>query len=209
MLTAMLAFAAGAALVTITPGLDTVLVLRTTVSSGRRAGLLAGLGVNLGCLTWATASAVGLTALLATSRFAFDALRIAGACYLCWLGARAIWTSRRTAAAPTQGPDETMSGMSGGTALRQGLVTNLLNPKVGLLYMSLLPQFIPDGAPILWTSLLFAAIHNIESMLWFTIIILAAGAAHSTLIRPAIKRRVQQLTGIAFIGFGLRLALGD
>ena len=207
MLTAIVAFAAVAALVTITPGLDTVLVLRTTVSSGRRAGLLAGLGVNLGCLTWATASAVGLTALLAASRFAFDALRIAGACYLCWLGARALWTARRAAAESADGPAETMS--SAAAALRQGLVTNLLNPKVGLFYMSLLPQFIPDGAPILRTSLLFALIHNLEGMLWFTIIIFAAGAARSALARPDIKRRLQQLTGIAFIGFGLRLAIGD
>jgi threonine/homoserine/homoserine lactone efflux protein len=206
MITAILAFATVAALVTITPGLDTVLVLRTTVSSGRWAGLLAGLGINLGCLTWATASAVGLTALLAASRFAFDALRLAGACYLCWLGARALWTSRRAAADSTGRPGETMGGL---TALRQGLVTNLLNPKVGLFYMSLLPQFIPDGAPILWTSLLFSLIHNIEGMLWFTIIIFAAGAARSTLARPAIKRRLHQLTGIAFIGFGLRLALSD
>jgi threonine/homoserine/homoserine lactone efflux protein len=99
--------------------------------------------------------------------------------------------------------------MSGAAAIRQGLATNLLNPKVGLFYMSLLPQFIPDGAPVLWTSLLFALIHNLEGMLWFTIIIFAAGAARSALSRPAIKLRLQQLTGVAFIGFGLRLALGD
>jgi threonine/homoserine/homoserine lactone efflux protein len=204
MLTAMLAFAAVAALVTITPGLDTVLVLRTTVSSGRRAGLLAGGGVNLGCLTWAVGSAAGLTALLAASRFAFDALRIAGACYLCWLGARALWTARRAAAETADGPGDAVGGPA---ALRQGLVTNLLNPKVGLFYMSLLPQFIPDGAPVLWTSLLFALIHNIEGMLWFAIIIFAAGGARRVLARGAVKRRLQQLTGIAFIGFALRLAL--
>jgi threonine/homoserine/homoserine lactone efflux protein len=90
-LTAALTFAVVAALMTITPGLDTVLVLRTTVSSGRRVGYLAGVGVATGCLVWAAASAAGLTAVLAASQLAFDALRMAGAGYLLWLGVRALW----------------------------------------------------------------------------------------------------------------------
>jgi threonine/homoserine/homoserine lactone efflux protein len=204
MLTASLAFAAVAAIVTITPGLDTMLVLRATIGGGRRGGLLAALGVTFGCLVWATASALGLTALLATSRFAFDALRIAGACYLLWLGARALWSARLADARPARDGAEPLTGL---TALRQGLVTNLLNPKVGLFYMSLLPQFLPAGAPVLWTSLLFAVIHNIEGLLWFAGVILAAGAARRTLSRPLVRRRLRQLTGIAFIGFGLRLAV--
>ena len=206
MLTAALAFAAVAAIVTVTPGLDTMLVLRAAVGGGRRAGLLTALGVNLGCLLWATASAVGLTALLAASRYAFDVLRIAGACYLFLLGVRALWGARRSAATAGAAPERELSA-TGLAALRQGLITNLLNPKVGLFYMSLLPQFLPDGASVLWTSLLFGMIHNIEGMLWFTAVILAAAAARRTLSRPTVKRRLAQLTGIAFIGFGIRLVV--
>jgi threonine/homoserine/homoserine lactone efflux protein len=206
MLTAALAFAAVAAIVTITPGLDTMLVLRAAVGGGWRGGLPAALGVNLGCLAWAAASAAGLTALLAASRYAFDALRIAGACYLCVLGARALWSARKAAAS---GPGADAPVITGVAALRQGLLTNLLNPKVGLFYMSLLPQFLPDGAPVFWTSLLFAVIHNIEGMLWFTAVILAAGAARRALARPAVGRALSRITGVVFIGFGVRLALSD
>ncbi|HEU5156484.1 MAG TPA: LysE family translocator [Streptosporangiaceae bacterium] len=205
MLTAALAFAAVAALVTITPGLDTVLVLRTTVSSGRGAGYLAGVGVATGCLLWATASAAGLTAVLAASRFAFDALRLAGAGYLLWLGVRALWGARRTTTEPAGGP----LPMNGPAALRQGLTTNLLNPKVGVFYMSLLPQFMPHDAPVFWTSLLFAAIHDVEGLIWFAFVVFAAGAARRVLTRPAAMRALHRLTGIALIAFGVRLAAGD
>ncbi|HEX6467544.1 MAG TPA: LysE family translocator [Streptosporangiaceae bacterium] len=206
MLTAALAFAAVAALVTITPGLDTVLVLRTTVSSGRRAGYLAGTGVATGCLLWAVASAAGLTAVLAASRVAFDALRLAGAGYLLWLGVRALWGARRVAGAPADVPQPAMGVRA---AFRQGLTTNLLNPKVGVFYMSLVPQFLPHHASVFWTSLLFAAIHDVEGLAWFAFIVLTAGAARRVLTRPSAVRTLQRLTGIAFIGFGIRLAAGD
>ena len=204
MLTACLAFAAVAALLTVTPGVDTMLVLRSTVTGGRRAGLLSSAGVVTGLACWAMLSAVGLTALLAASRLAFDVIRIAGACYLLWLGMRALWTARRgrhRAAEPEQ------PRTSGLTALRTGLTTNLLNPKVGVFYMSLLPQFVPDGASVFWTSVLFAAVHAAESLLWLVLLVCAASAARRTLSRPTVKRRLQQLTGAAFIAFGLRLAI--
>ncbi|MBA8952100.1 LysE family translocator [Actinomadura namibiensis] len=204
MLTACLAFAAVAALVTVTPGLDTMLVLRATVTGGRRTGLLAGLGVALGCLTWALASAVGLTALLAASRLAFDVLRVAGAAYLLWLGGRALWTARRGRAAGEAGTAD--APMSWREALRTGFTTNLLNPKIGVFYMSLLPQFVPQGASMFWTSMLFAAIHAVQGLLWFGLLAAVAGAARRVLGRPAVRRRLQQVMGVAFIGFGLKLA---
>ncbi|WP_067487802.1 LysE family translocator [Actinomadura hibisca] len=204
MLSACLAFALVAALVTITPGLDTMLVLRATVAAGRRTGLLAGTGVALGCLTWAMASAVGLTALLAASELAFDVLRVAGALYLVWLGGRALWTARRrTGDAAAEEADAPLGGLA---ALRGGFVTNLLNPKIGVFYMSLLPQFVPDGASVFWTSLLFALIHAAQGMLWFGLLVGVAGAARRTLARPEVKRRIQQVTGVAFLGFAAKLA---
>jgi threonine/homoserine/homoserine lactone efflux protein len=210
MLTACLTFAAVAALVTITPGLDTMLVLRTAIASGRRVGFLAGVGIGTGCLAWAVAGAVGLTAVLAASEFAFDALRLAGACYLLWLGGRALWHARGGArgrgTAESPAAAATAAVISSRSALRTGFVTNLLNPKIGVFYMSLLPQFVPHDASVLWTSLLFAAIHGAEGLLWFALIVFAAGAARRTLTHPTVKRRLQQLTGLAFIAFGLRLA---
>ncbi|KAB2349579.1 LysE family translocator [Actinomadura rudentiformis] len=200
MLTACLAFAAVAALVTITPGLDTMLVLRTTVTSGRRIGYLAATGIAGGCFVWAIAGALGLTALLAASEVAFNVVRIAGACYLFWLGVQALWQTRRRTV------EEELPAVSGAGALRTGFVTNLLNPKIGVFYMSLLPQFVPDGAPMLWTSLLFALIHVAEGLVWCALLVFAASAARRTLARPAVKRRFQQITGLAFIGFGVRLA---
>lgn len=199
---ACLAFAAIAALLTITPGVDTMLVVRTTVAGGRRTGLLSSSGVVTGLLCWALMSAIGLTAMLAASRLAFDAVRLAGACYLLWLGLRALWTARRPV--PGERPSAPASGRS---AFRAGLTTNLLNPKVGVFYMSLLPQFVPDGASVFWTSMLFAAIHAAEGLLWLAFIVAAAGAARRALTRPAVKRRLQQVTGLAFIGFGVRLAV--
>ncbi|TDC63123.1 LysE family translocator [Actinomadura sp. GC306] len=193
-----------AALLTITPGVDMMLVLRSTVTGGRRTGLLSSAGVVTGLMCWAMTSAVGLTALLAASRLAFDVLRVAGACYLLWLGVRALWTARHRTR-DTADPSDTRA--SGLTAFRTGLTTNLLNPKVGVFYVSLLPQFIPDGASVFWTSMLFAVIHAAESLLWLALVVGAAGAARRTLTRPAVKRRLQQLTGVAFIGFGLRLAI--
>src|SRR6266508_6728632 len=138
----LLAFAAFAAVLTVTPGLDTVLVLRTTARQGRRAGFAAALGISLGCLCWALASALGITALLAASRLAYEVLRWLGVGYLCWLGVKALWGARR--GAPPTAPPSTMD-MPIGAALRTGLTTNLLNPKVGAFYVSVLPQFLPDG----------------------------------------------------------------
>ena len=205
MLAACLAFAAMAALLTITPGVDTMLVVRNTVAGGRRAGLLSSTGVVTGLLCWALMSAIGLTAMLAASRLAFDAVRLAGACYLLWLGLRALWTARH--GTPGTSGERPPAPASGRAAFRAGLTTNLLNPKVGVFYMSLLPQFVPDGASVFWTSMLFAAIHAAEGLLWLAVIVAAAGAARRALTRPAVRRRLQQVTGLAFIGFGVRLAV--
>ncbi|WUI02187.1 LysE family translocator [Spirillospora sp. NBC_00431] len=204
MLTACLAFAAVAALVTITPGVDTMLVLRTTVTGDRRTGYVTGAGVASGLACWAVASAAGLTALLAASRVAFDVLRVAGACYLLWLGAQALWKARGKVRDTEEAPDASVSGSA---AFRTGLTSNLLNPKVGVFYMSMLPQFIPAGAPTFGTSMLFGVIHVAEVLVWLAIVVVAASAARRVLSRPSVKRRLQQVTGVAFIGFGVRLAV--
>jgi threonine/homoserine/homoserine lactone efflux protein len=204
----LLAFAAFAAVLTITPGLDTVLVLRTTVARGRLAGFAAAVGIALGCLCWAVASALGITALLAASRLAYEVLRWAGVAYLCWLGARTLWQARRRPATPGA-PDEAAAEPEAPrrwAALRTGLTTNLLNPKVGAFYLSVLPQFLPHGVAPLLGSVALAGVHVVEGLLWLGIVILAVGRAGRWLSRPAVRRRLDQLTGVVLVGFGVRLA---
>jgi threonine/homoserine/homoserine lactone efflux protein len=203
----VLAFTLAALLLTITPGLDTMLVMRTSVRSGSRAGLVAGAGITLGVFAWGAATAFGLSALLLASRLAFDVLRIIGAVYLTTVGVRMLWRARRGTGAQTEESKPRATPASAGEAFRTGALTNLLNPKVGVFYITLLPAFIPHGAPMLTTSLLLASIHATLGMAWFTLIALLVGRVRRLLDRPRVQRRVEQLTGIAFIGFGTRLAL--
>jgi threonine/homoserine/homoserine lactone efflux protein len=200
----LVAFALFAAILTITPGLDTLLVLRTSAAGGRVAGFASVVGIGLGCLVWAVASAVGVTAVLAASRLAFEVLRVAGVAYLCWLGGRALWFARRPAENRPAVPAEAWGR---GRALRTGLTTNLLNPKVGVFYLSVLPQFLPDGVNPFVGSLALAAIHIGEGFLWQTLVVLAVNRATGWLTRLNVRRRLEQLTGVVFLGFGLRLAL--
>jgi RhtB (resistance to homoserine/threonine) family protein len=201
------AFAVFAAVLTVTPGLDTMLVLRTAVVVGRRAGLAAVLGILLGCLVWAIASALGVTAILTASRLAFDALRIAGAIYLCWLGARALWLARRRRSAVVEPAPQPERPVGAWAAFRTGLTTNLLNPKVGVFYLSVMPQFLPAGVDPLAGSMALGAIHVLEGLIWLSLVVLVVGRARGWLTRPAVKRRLEQVTGVVFLGFGVRLAL--
>ncbi|MFF7650415.1 LysE family translocator [Streptomyces sp. NPDC007983] len=210
MFTSALAFAGVAALINVTPGLDTLLVLRTSVSHGRQAGLAASLGVLAGCLVWGFATAVGLTALLTASRVAYDTLRVAGAAYLVWLGASALWRSRRAAAEPElEALDPGPVGGSGPrgwwAAFRAGVGTNLLNPKAGVFYMSLIPQFTPHGASVFTSTLVFTSIDIVELALWYWVVSGAASALSERIRRPAFRRRMEQVSGVAFFGFAANL----
>jgi threonine/homoserine/homoserine lactone efflux protein len=207
----LLAFAAFAAVLTITPGLDTVLVLRTTVRFGRRAGFGAALGISLGCLCWALARALGLTALLTASRLAYEVLRWLGVGYLCWLGVRALWSARRGAPVPPQSTVEPERAPEparvGAAAVRTGLGTNLLNPKVGAFYLSVLPQFLPGGVNPLLGATALGAVHVLEGTLWLSLVIVAVGRAGRWLSKPGVQRRLDQVTGLVLLGFGIRLAV--
>jgi threonine/homoserine/homoserine lactone efflux protein len=213
MLAAVLAFAGVAAVANVTPGLDMMLVLRTSVSGGRRAGLAAALGVNTGCLAWGVATAAGLSALLAASHVAFDVVRITGAVYLTWLGGSALWRSRRrnmertadgAALAGQPAPDAPEGRFA---AFRSGVGTNLLNPKAGVFYMSLLPQFIPHGAPVFGTTILLTAIDITELMLLYCVVSGAASALRDRLSRASFRRRMEQVSGVVFLGFAVSLVV--
>ncbi len=200
-LAALIAFTAAAALLTVTPGLDTALVLRTAASEGTRRAALAGLGIVLGCLCWAALVAVGLAALLADSKIAYVVLRFVGAAYLIWLGYRMLRYPRRAFAAggsPVAGA---------GSAFARGALTNLLNPKVGVFYVSFLPGFVPPGAPVGPFILLLGAIHAALGLIWFAFLIAATVPVSRLLRRPALVVGLDRVTGGLFALFGVGLAL--
>lgn len=201
--TALLAFTATALLLTITPGLDTMMLLRMVLGGGRRAGVVGGFGTTLGCVVWGAASVAGLTALLVASRLAYDVLRWAGAVYLLWLGGSALWRSWRGRAVADDGPAPRVTPRQ---ALRIGFTTNLLNPKIGVFYLSLLPQFLPvDGGTTAWAVLL-VGIHVGLGQVWQLVVVWLAGRAAVVLTRPRVKEWTERLTASVLIGFGLKVA---
>ena len=196
----LIAFSLAAALLTITPGLDTALVLRTAAAEGPRRALAAALGICLGCLAWGALVAVGLGMLLEASQLAYLALKWAGAAYLIYLGIRLVFT-RRTEGEDAEPPQR-------GNWLIRGLLTNLLNPKVGAFYVSFLPQFIPAGSDVPALTLLLAAIHAGLGLSWFLLLVAATRPLAKRLGDPRLVRGLDRVTGAVLIFFGLRLAFG-
>jgi threonine/homoserine/homoserine lactone efflux protein len=201
---ALVAFCIAAALLTIAPGLDTALVLRTAAAESPRNAALAALGIVMGCLTWGAAVALGLGALLAASELAFTVLKWTGALYLVWLGLNLLLKPRSrfdlelADRAPSSGSR---------SWLGRGYLTNLLNPKVGVFYVSFLPQFLPAHVPAGPFIFLLAVLHALMGIVWFGLLIVATRPIARALKRPSIIRRLDRLTGIVFLGFGVKLAL--
>jgi len=200
-LASLSAYLAAATLLTLTPGLDTALVLRMATTGSARRAALAGLGIATGCFVWALLVALGLGALLAASRMAYTALRWVGAAYLFWVGFRMLRHPRRAFLAPAPG------GKDHRTAFVTGLLTNLLNPKVGIFYVSFLPQFVPHGVAVGPYILLLGVIHVLLGLIWFLCLILATQPIAIFLRRPAIVQGCDRLTGMVFVAFGVALAL--
>lgn len=203
-LQALLAFSAAAALLTITPGLDTALILRTAAVEGPRRAALAGAGIIAGCLVWGAAVALGLGALLAASELAFTILKWAGAAYLVWLGLNLVLRPRERF---DLGAASDAAAGSGLAWMRRGFLTNLLNPKVGVFYVSFLPQFLPKAAPAGPFIFGLAALHGAMTVVWFAALIAATRPIAGALRRAAVVRWLDRLTGGLFLAFGLRLAL--
>ena len=180
----MAGFIALAALVIVAPGPDFALTLRNALRGGAQATAA---GVAAGQLVWAFATAAGIAALLVASHPAFVALRIAGACYLLWLGATALLGRRGHARQPRAG-----------SPFRQGLLSNLANPKMPVFFTSLLPQFGASFGALAVHGVVFAAL----TLIWLS----AVGRAGATLIRPRVRRAVELVTGVVLIALGLRVA---
>lgn len=201
----LLAWALVAVIGAATPGIDLMIVLRSTLLNGRRSGFAAVFGVELGHAVWAVASLIGLTALLAASTFAYDVVRIAGACYLVWLGGSAIWKSlprnRSTATEP-----EGLPAPSTVSAVRSGMTSNLLNPKVGVFYISILPQFLPAIPTAAGWGVLLVAIALTVGTVWHTAIVLLATRARGILTRERVKIWLDRTSAAVMIALGVRLA---
>lgn len=195
----LVAFLAIAIVVCVTPGPDMLLVLRNTVAGGRLAGVATVGGVVAGILGWSLVAVAGLAAVLAASATAFAVLKLAGAAYLVWLGIGAI---RHAGAAPdVRDP----AARSLGQAATQGFLSAALNPKLGVFFLTLLPQFSdPVGAPA--RSLAFALLFAATGVVWLLVFTALVGSLAAVLARPTIRRRIAQATGVVFIGLGLRVA---
>ena len=221
--TALWSFALVVGLLTITPGLDTALILRTAALGRRREAWGVVLGIQTGTLVWGALSSLGVSALLTASHTAYDVLRVAGAAYLLWMGSRMLWGSLRRRAGDVAEPggatDDAAAdagsvlGLRRGgglrSGLRRGLTTNLLNPKVGVFYVAVLPQFIPAHAPHFAMGMALTSIHVLEGLLWSGVLVAFAGVLRGWLRRPVARRVLDRVTGVVIVGFGLRLALGD
>jgi threonine/homoserine/homoserine lactone efflux protein len=201
---ALAGFALLAAVLTIIPGLDTALVLRSSLTQGRRHAYATALGICSGAFVWGAAAAVGASALLAASEFGFMLLKLAGAAYLLYLGISMFVKTflRKQETAELVRPTGSLRAAFG-----RGALTNLLNPKVGVFYIAVIPQFVPDGVAPLPMGLALALVHVIESMVWFTGIIFATQFARRWLSSPRAARIIDRVTGGILVGFGVTLAL--
>jgi threonine/homoserine/homoserine lactone efflux protein len=189
------------ALLTITPGADMAMVARSVFTGGRRAAFATTLGISAGCLVWAFASAVGVAALLAASRTAYDGLRLVGAVYLVWLGVQSLLAARRGSPQPAEGGDPKRS-----SPFRQGLLTNLFNPKIAVFYSTFLPQFIAPGDPALVLSLALAGVHIALGIAWLSLYAWLLGRAVAAFKGSRLRRTLDAVTGTVLVGLGLRLA---
>ena len=198
---ALLPFLAISILLIVIPGPDTAMVTKNAVAGGRRSGVYAAFGVSVGLTIWTAAAALGIAALLRASEIGFDILKFAGAVYLTWVGIQMLRSRGIVAAAGTA---RTGSGVK---AFRQGLLSDLGNPKIAVFFTSLLPQFVQGTGsaftPLLFLGVLFAVL----TLLWLAVYALAVGHASGWLRRPGVRKALDRVTGVVLIGFGVRLAL--
>jgi RhtB (resistance to homoserine/threonine) family protein len=208
----ILAFIGVAFILTITPGADTMLVLRSVLTRGQQAGLVAMLGICSGLFIHATFSALGLSLLIVQSATAFEVIKLLGAAYLIFLGSQSLWQALGKRSDTSLEPSQpatmtTLPERNKKQSFIEGLVSNILNPKVSVFYLAFLPQFINPGDPVLAKSLLLAVIHFGMGIIWLTLVATLAGRAHALLVQPQVQRKIEAFAGAVLILFGVRLAL--
>jgi threonine/homoserine/homoserine lactone efflux protein len=199
----LLAFIGIATLVVVVPGPDMALIARNVFRHGRAAGYATSLGICTGTLGWALAAGFGVATVLATSSLAFTALKLAGAAYLIYLG---ITTFRDRNAFKPADSNGTPS-LSGRRAFLQGLLSNLLNPKLGVFFLTLLPQFVEPGRAVTVQVLQLALVFDLIGITWLVAYSTMLGAIGAAFARPGPQRFMRWLTGTVLVGLGARVAL--
>ncbi|MDY0926586.1 LysE family translocator [Enterobacter sp. CFBP8995] len=203
-MTLILSFLFAITILTLTPGFDTALVLRSAAEQGWKRASATAFGVTLGCLVWGVAVGLGLGALLLASEMAYNLLKWLGAAYLLYLGVKLLINPRTQAEAGQHAQNKEQSYVA---CFTRGLFGNLLNPKVGVFYVTFLPQFIPAGASVpLWCTLM-ALTHMVIGLVWNAVLIGSSQYFATHLRRPAVLKVMDRLTGCVFIGFAAKLAL--
>jgi RhtB (resistance to homoserine/threonine) family protein len=196
-----------AALVIVAPGPDTVLVTKNALMHGRRAALATSFGVNTGLLIWTVAAALGVAAVVRESAVAFTVLKLIGAVYLVWLGLQALRAARRHAAPEALHAARQSPRVGALLGYRQGLLSNLANPKIAVFFTGLLPQFVSPGKPILEPFLLLGGLFVLMTVVWLSGYALVAARASAVLGRPRVRAALDRVTGVVLVGLGVRLAL--
>lgn len=202
----LLAFLAVSAVVIVTPGPDTALTIRNALLGGRRSGIFTALGVASGQACWTVATSAGVAALLVASERVFAALKLAGAAYLVYLGLQALHHAIRGRDPRPVPSGRSSAPLAAAVAYRQGVISNLANPKMAVFFTSLLPQFAPGGgasfAALLALGLLFCTM----TLAWLSAYAVAVAKAGDVLRRPAIRRALEAVTGAVLVALGLRVA---
>jgi RhtB (resistance to homoserine/threonine) family protein len=204
MVTEFATFVAVSAVVIMTPGPDTAMTIRNTLLGDRRTGVATALGIALGQAVWTVAASGGVAAVLVASEPAFRALQLAGAAYLVYLGLHSLWAAWRhheTAARPATGQRQQWR-----KGLRQGLLSDLANPKMAVFFLSLLPQFVTPGDASFAGFLLLGVVFATMTFAWLTGYAVVVARAGAVLRRPRIRRMLDSLTGAALVALGLRVA---
>jgi threonine/homoserine/homoserine lactone efflux protein len=201
----VLAFALIAVVIVVMPGPDMALVLKHGVRGGRRAAIAAALGVNTGLLVWAAAAAVGLAALIQASSTLLTALKLAGALYLIWLGLRTLHTALTNTPSPAAPKPHPAAGRT--SPFREGLLSNLVNPKIAVVYTTLIPQFVTSNGSAALQTIVLAGVLLALGLVWLTAYALLVARLGTWLRRSPIQRCITAITGAALTLLGTRLAV--
>lgn len=204
----LIAFTIASAIMAITPGNDTILTMKNSLAGGRAAGFATMAGIICGCAVHASFSALGISMVLVQSTELFNIVRLAGAAYLIFLGVKALWSLWATrGAGSSTTPIVESNGKSARRAFIEGLLTNILNPKVAVFYLSFLPQFINPDDGVMARSFLLAGIHQVAGAMWLGTIVVFVTRIQGVLTRTSIRRKLEAATSVVLIAFGLKLAL--
>lgn len=203
----MLSFVGAALILIIIPGPDQAMMTRNALGGGRAGGFLTMLGGALGLSVHATLASVGISALVLGSPTAFTVLKVAGTVYLLWMGVQTIRSARRTRRLAADGTSSDPIVQAPLRYVRQGFLSNSLNPKVALFFIAFLPQFLPANTNPLREALLFSAIFALLYVAWFSLYVVTVQMIGTVLRRPSVRAWIEQVTGVLLIGFGIRLIL--